>query len=260
MTHKIQKAQAAMEFITTYGWAILIIMVVLGFIYYLLSSQSNITPTICNINSNFKCTEVLIESNSLSSYLLFFLNNNQQYPLMGTTITANISSIGILTAKCLPTFVLPGGDLICSTTTSQTFSNSLSLGGKININSTACTNLTNPTNCNNGNPINYSGTIDTKVIPYSPNKCSISLTSPFSSLIHNTRYPINATVKMNGFPIAGATVNFTTTSGNLAITPTYVNTASNGNATTYITSNAATTATLKAVFYTCQNTLSLTFS
>ncbi len=168
--------------------------------------------------------------------------------------------MGAETAKCLPVFVLPGGDLICTATTPQTISNTLSLSGIIYVNSTVCTSITNPFQCSPNYPINYSGTLNTKAITYAPNKCSIVLTSPNSNLQHNFKYLINATVKMNGLPIAGATVNFSSPSNHISITPSYVNTASNGNATTFILSNAVTSTTVNAFFYNCANTISLTFS
>ena len=255
------KAQAAIEFLTTYGWAILILMIVLAFAFYLLSSQASITSTICTINSGFKCTEFLVESNTISSTVLFFLNNIQQYPVKGTTVTANISSIGTVTAKCIPNFVLPGGDMLCTGSLSQTFSNTLSIGGKISVNSTVCTDISNPISCNKKYPINYSGTLYTRVVGYAPQQCSISISSNTESPGINILYPVHAIVKMNNNPIPGATVNFSSTSSSLKISPSFINTETNGTATTYVTSTSTGSNTITASFYnTCATSLSLLFS
>ena len=255
------KAQAAIEFLTTYGWAILILMIVLAFAFYLLSSQASITSTICTINSGFKCTEFLVESNTISSTVLFFLNNIQQYPVKGTTVTANISSIGTVTAKCIPNFVLPGGDMLCTGSLSQTFSNTLSIGGKISVNSTICTDISNPISCNKKYPINYSGTLYTRVVGYAPQQCSISISSNTESPGINILYPVHAIVKMNNNPIPGATVNFSSTSSSLKISPSFINTETNGTATTYVTSTSTGSNTITASFYnTCATSLSLLFS
>ena len=255
------KAQAAIEFLTTYGWAIMILMIVLAFAFYLLSSQATIVSTICTINSGFKCTEFLIESNTISSTALFFLNNIQQYPVKGTTVTANISSVGTITAKCSPNFVLPGGDMICTSLLSQTFSNTLSIGGKISVNSTVCTDISNPISCNKKYPINYTGTLYTRVVGYAPQQCSISVSSNTENPGINIPYPIYATVKINNNPIPGATVNFSSTSSSLKISPSFINTETNGTATTYVTSTSTGSNTITATFYnTCSSSLSLSFS
>ncbi len=255
------KAQAAIEFLTTYGWAIMILMIVLAFAFYLLSSQATIVSTICTINSGFKCTEFLMESNTISSTALFFLNNIQQYPVKGTTVTANISSVGTITAKCSPNFVLPGGDMLCTALLSQTFSNTLSVGGKISVNSTVCTDISNPVSCNKKYPINYSGTIYTRAVSYTPQQCSISVSSNTENPGINIAYPVYATVKINNNPIPGATVNFSSTSSSLKVSPSFINTETNGTATTYVTSTSTGSNTITATFYsTCSNSLSLSFS
>ena len=255
------KAQAAIEFLTTYGWAIMILMIVLAFAFYLLSSQATIVSTICTINSGFKCTEFLMESNTISSTALFFLNNIQQYPVKGTTVTANISSVGTITAKCSPNFVLPGGDMLCTALLSQTFSNTLSVGGKISVNSTVCTDISNPVSCNKKYPINYSGTIYTRAVSYTPQQCSISVSSNTENPGINIAYPVYATVKINNNPIPGATVNFSSTSSSLKMSPSFINTETNGTATTYVTSTSTGSNTITATFYsTCSSSLSLSFS
>ena len=235
-------------------------MLVFGFIYYFLSTQSSTIPNICTISSGFKCTQFSIESNTISTTLLFFLTNTQQYPIKGTTATLNINSIGLMTAKCLPTLVLPGGDLICSTTSLQTLPNGLSISGLFYVNSSVCTNILAPFSCIQHNTVNYSGTVQSQISGYAPNVCSISLKTTAINLQSNTKYPVNATVKMNGLPIPGATVNFSSSSASISISPPFVNTGSNGNVTTYISSNTATSTTINGVFDTCSNTLQLTFS
>ena len=201
------------------------------------------------------------QQSSGTSTALFFLNNIQQYPVKGTTVTANISSVGTITAKCSPNFVLPGGDMICTSLLSQTFSNTLSIGGKISVNSTVCTDISNPISCNKKYPINYTGTLYTRVVGYAPQQCSISVSSNTENPGINIPYPIYATVKINNNPIPGATVNFSSTSSSLKISPSFINTETNGTATTYVTSTSTGSNTITATFYnTCSSSLSLSFS
>ena len=53
---RFRKGQTAMEYLMTYGWAILVIMVVLAVLFYLgVLNPSSITPTICTIKPGFTC-------------------------------------------------------------------------------------------------------------------------------------------------------------------------------------------------------------
>ena len=123
------KAQSAMEFLTTYGWAIIILVVVLAFIVFLLSSLNSAVPNTCIFNSGFSCSDFLIESNSISTSVLLLLSNTAKYPIESATVSANISTLGQIVAHCSPGYILPGGDLICIGTTSNTLKNNINLNG-----------------------------------------------------------------------------------------------------------------------------------
>src|SRR3989344_478750 len=58
---KGKKAQAAMEFLMTYGWAILIILVVLGVLFYL-GVFSPKTPNTCELKAPIQCNDVKVEA------------------------------------------------------------------------------------------------------------------------------------------------------------------------------------------------------
>ena len=77
------KAQSAIEYLTTYGWAILIIAIMMG---VLVSSGilNQKPPQLCAINNNFICNRVSINTTGIIS-----MNITQ---LTGTTI--NITGIG----------------------------------------------------------------------------------------------------------------------------------------------------------------------
>ena len=67
-TFKTRKAQSAMEYLMTYGWAILIIAVVLGALFSLgVFSSSNLLGTSCIAYSGFTCTSPLLHSSSFTA-------------------------------------------------------------------------------------------------------------------------------------------------------------------------------------------------
>jgi hypothetical protein len=68
-----KKAQAAMEFMMTYGWAILIILVVIGVISYLgVTSYNNYAPEKCELFPGLNCVDHVITQRNV---LLVVKNN-----------------------------------------------------------------------------------------------------------------------------------------------------------------------------------------
>jgi len=58
-----KKSQAALEFLTTYGWAFLVILLMIGSIaYFGLLSPSKLLPNRCNFGSEFQCLDYQISA------------------------------------------------------------------------------------------------------------------------------------------------------------------------------------------------------
>ena len=52
----MKKAQSAMEFLTTYGWAVLIALIMVGVLYMLgVFNPSRATPNLCSLPPGFSC-------------------------------------------------------------------------------------------------------------------------------------------------------------------------------------------------------------
>ena len=51
-----EKGQAAMEFLMTYGWALLIVLVAVGSLTYLFTGYSTLAPDSCTFPPGFSCT------------------------------------------------------------------------------------------------------------------------------------------------------------------------------------------------------------
>jgi len=62
-----KKGQAAMEFLMTYGWAILVVLIALGALFYLGVFNPKV-PNTCNIPAPFNCQDVKLDdiANSLT--------------------------------------------------------------------------------------------------------------------------------------------------------------------------------------------------
>jgi uncharacterized protein (UPF0333 family) len=72
----MKKGQAAMEFLMTYGWAILVVLVVIGALaYFGVLNPRALVPNRCNIVGEVTCKEVSFSPNTLT---VAVVNNAQQ--------------------------------------------------------------------------------------------------------------------------------------------------------------------------------------
>jgi len=63
---KVKRAQAAMEFLMTYGWAILVVLVVIGALaYFGVLNPSQLLPEKCTLPIGFNCKDFRVNSSSI---------------------------------------------------------------------------------------------------------------------------------------------------------------------------------------------------
>ena len=61
MTRKFARAQAALEFLTTYGWAFLVILIMIGTLaYFGILNPSKVLPNRCTFGAEFQCLDFQI--------------------------------------------------------------------------------------------------------------------------------------------------------------------------------------------------------
>ena len=87
----LRKGQAAMEFLMTYGWAILVVLVAIGALaYFGVLSPGNYLPSSCTLSSGMSCDDFKVTT---SDAQLLFRNG------MGDDLTAVSVSISGCTAS-----------------------------------------------------------------------------------------------------------------------------------------------------------------
>ena len=97
------KSQAALEFLTTYGWAFLVIIIMISTLaYFGILNPSKILPDRCNIGSQFECKDYQISASSNTFKIR--LKNNVGEPITVQSITLNSESA---TSYNCPTLTAP---------------------------------------------------------------------------------------------------------------------------------------------------------
>ena len=83
-----RKSQAAMEFLMTYGWAILVVLVAVGALaYFGVLSPDNFLPNRCTLPSGIGCVDhKAVDSTSIISVVL---RNGLGYDMSGITVKAD---------------------------------------------------------------------------------------------------------------------------------------------------------------------------
>jgi hypothetical protein len=75
----MKKGQAAMEFLMTYGWAILVVLAAIGALaYFGVLSPDKFMPSKCMVSGGFSCVEFKMEKNEDPDLQVvrFYLQNN----------------------------------------------------------------------------------------------------------------------------------------------------------------------------------------
>ena len=90
LRHSI-RAQAAMEFLMTYGWAILVVLVVIGALsYFGVLSPSTLLPEKCTFPVSISCTDFAVTAGTIT----IGLQNGAGRDMIIRGVTANGDSLG----------------------------------------------------------------------------------------------------------------------------------------------------------------------
>ncbi len=259
------KLQTSVEFISTYGFAILIIAIVLGAIYVFVLAPQKSPPSSCTFSPGTYCNDILITSNSQGLHAIILLTNSQQYPIVNPSVAINTSQYNAK-GLCSPNYVAPGGAIFCNVT--LTTQNSLQAGtllvGSVSLIGTSCPGKI-ASSCASSPKQTYTGSFTTHT-----ELASTSLPQIVISVENSTQYAngvpdkITASINYYGYALTGATINFTIeseTSGlNAQLVPGIATTSSNGTALSYISSTNMGTANVVASFGSYNAMLTVTFT
>jgi hypothetical protein len=90
---RLRKGQTAMEYLMTYGWAILVVMVVLAALFYLgILNPRGITPNQCSFPAGFSCIAWKLYTNG-TLYLKLGQGMGRTINITGLNCTTNVNVI-----------------------------------------------------------------------------------------------------------------------------------------------------------------------
>ncbi len=113
------RAQSALEFLTTYGWAFIIIALFLSIVLVFVSSKGTSTyaPSSCYITPNLPCTAAYLYSNSVGSLATIqftnFLGTKMSFSANSIIFKPTFSSYNY-TGNCLPTMAINTAQVTCN--------------------------------------------------------------------------------------------------------------------------------------------------
>ncbi|MGC8587321.1 MAG: Ig-like domain-containing protein, partial [Candidatus Micrarchaeia archaeon] len=239
-----------LEYMLTYSWALLIVAIIIAILYLFIYVPSVVVPAKCTMSFGAYCQDLVFGSNTVSSTVAIMLTNTQSYPIINPSLYMNVSNIGQITGTCKPNFVAPGGAIICSVSIPQrAISSGTFVSGDLYLQATPCPSG-NAASCASQPKQTYKGNFNTHVSPLlTSTTIDVSLNAAsLSEAASGVGDKLTATVRMLGYPITGATVNFTANQSFVSIKPNPTTTDSNGNAFSYASSTQTGNVKITATF------------
>ena len=107
--------QSAIEYLTTYGWVLLAVILALTLLYIFTLSQATYPPGSCSFSIGFYCKDIVIGTNSITQQTKagILLVNQQPYGMLNPAIYTSINGQNSTLQKCNPSYAAPGGSIIC---------------------------------------------------------------------------------------------------------------------------------------------------
>ena len=113
------RSQSAIEFMSTYSWALLITAIFLATVTTIVYTKGSVysTPSSCYISPSFPCYEMLILVGNTGSNVVVAFSNN-----LGTTINFPVNSFHVLPTyantiydgECFPSNAITGSIVTCN--------------------------------------------------------------------------------------------------------------------------------------------------
>lgn len=206
------RAQSAIEYLTTYAWALIIIAIILSILYLYLSTPQQLVPNLCNfVSSNIYCID-LIAFNPMqvgnTVTVVTLLTNSNSYPIINPELYSSVQGVNSSAYACIPGGrVYPAATMLCLVSLPISEQVGGLLSGSLYLKAQLCSSLS----CSSAYNQTYVASFATHVqIPPSYATYVFKfLPDTYTPNVSDTDQ-LHATIKLFGVPLQGAEVNYST--------------------------------------------------
>ena len=203
-----------MEYMTTYGWAILLIAIMITLLYFYVTVPYAIAPNSCIFFIGASCNDMVFGTSlSHATEIGLFLSNSQPYPILNPSLTASINGKNYTLANdCKPNYVLPGGEMICILPMPISSSLNQFFAGSFYLTANYCglaAISSSKSSCASAPVQTYLGRFTAHAEPLvKPNYYVTLSVENTTNPADNARDELTAKAYMLGYPLSGADINF----------------------------------------------------
>ncbi|MDE1865107.1 MAG: hypothetical protein KGH94_00500 [Candidatus Micrarchaeota archaeon] len=207
-----RKLQSDVEYLVVYGAALLVMLIAITYLFHLFQKPGSEIPNTCTFSAGVRCADLVIGTNTITSNtaVVLLLSNSGTLPITTPTAKVNILGHNSSWSQCIPGYVKAGGLIICIVNVSTKSFNGQLMSGDIYFNAVNCA-FSSTSNCQSPSPVSqtYKGSFEGSTQPTSSYKINVTISAESNTLPPNgQRDDLYAQVKLLGYTINGATVNF----------------------------------------------------
>ncbi len=160
------RTQAAIEYLATYGWALLIIAIASVLLYTYVLAPSASAPNTCLFNTGVAyCRDAIFSSNSVGSTVVIIISNQQQYPIANPEFLINTQNTGNVTGSCIPGYTLASAAVVCNAILPNAYGQGTLVSSLIYFKETTCVTGSTIKTCSGGTTQTIKGSLVTHVQP-----------------------------------------------------------------------------------------------
>lgn len=239
LVSRVARAQAGFEYLSTYTWALLIITIVLGLLYFFTVLPNTIAPNYCSFQTSVSCKDFVVGTMNGSTSIAFVIGNLQQYPIYQPRVLVDVKNTNYTSQVCTYGYVATGGSFICTITLPK--KDSIPVGQRLQANAYLLAGYCGTSaayvaggNCTNATTEYYPGILTSVAKKLTSDNISISLIASQPVVADNGTYDgLTALVSVYGTRVGGANVYFTINSTKPKLGAQYAITNSYGEAADY---------------------------
>ncbi len=255
-----KKEQAAVEYLSIYGWALLIIAAMFSMLIIYVTLPQSIAPSRCTISVGFYCNAVVFGTNATTQNITIAMaiTNKLSLPMDSPNLTITYDGTNY-TGSCSPAYLPPGASSVCEFKIPQKARLGDYVSSPIYITAKTCGLAVN-SSCASAPKEVYAGNMQAHATTYVSPNVSLTLSANTTSPIQGHKVKITAYVTLLGYPIGGGVVNFTVNNPNFTISPQSALTSSSGYAYSNLFGSSIGTVKVTGAYASVSKNLTFTFA